>query len=102
MRTQLILLLLLGTFSVHSTLSAQTKLSYSITVQPENKVENAALIEASFGQATTKAKVMQWKKYGAGYHYNIRLSNRKISIRYTGKAKQVERKIKALRKKLIR
>ncbi|MGB1449739.1 MAG: hypothetical protein ACPG8F_07860 [Flavobacteriaceae bacterium] len=102
MRTKLIFLLLLGTFSVHSTLSAQTKLSYSMTVQPENKVENAALIEASFGQATTQSRVLKWEKNGPGYHYKIRLSDKKVSLRYTGRAIQVERKIKALRKKLIR
>ena len=60
------------------------------------------IISDDFGPSIKKRSNYTWKKHGPGYHYTIRLKPHKVSIRYTGKAKQMERKIKALRKRILR
>lgn len=83
-------------------LFSQTKLSYTHSITVENRQVNREIIQASFGPATIKKNTYLWEKYGPGYHYKIQLKPRKIIIRYTGKAKQMERRIKALNKKILR
>ena len=94
----LFLWLVLSTTALYS----QTKLSYTYSSTVENRQVNLAVIQASFGPATIKKNTYLWEKYGPGYHYKILLKPRKITIRYTGKAKQMERRIKALGKKILR
>ena len=81
---------------------AQTKLTYSLTVSKENIEKNHAIISDDFGPSIKKKSSYLWQKNGPGYHYSIRLKPNKVIIRYTGKAKQMEQKIKALRKRILR
>ena len=94
-------LLLWVALSTATLLHAQTKLSYSLTVSSEKTQLNRNIIMDFFGPSIEKKNTYQWEKFGPGYHYKIRLKPRKVIIRYTGKAKQMERKIKAVRKKII-
>ncbi|MDB9823984.1 hypothetical protein OAC16_02370 [Flavobacteriaceae bacterium] len=43
-----------------------------------------------------------WEKQGAGYHYKLELKANKANFHYTGKAIQVERKIRKIRKRIKR
>ena len=95
----LFLWLMLATVSLSQ---AQTKLTYSLTVSKENIEKNHAIISNDFGSSIKKRSSYSWQKYGPGYHYSIRLKPHKVIIRYTGKAKQMEWKIKALRKRILR
>ncbi len=81
--------------------SAQTKLSYSSTVSPKDKEANIALISEKFGSPIQRKGYYLWEKQGAGYRYTLRLRPKKISMRYTGKSIQVERKIRELYKKIV-
>jgi len=98
MYTRILLLLLFSYVS----LNAQTKLSYAFNVSPQHTNENIALIEDYFGPPKKINRSYVWEKQGAGYRYKLRLKARKIHLRYTGKAIQVERKIKRLRKEIKR
>ena len=80
---------------------AQTKLSYTYSVSRENFQKNHAIISDYFGHPIKKKNNYFWRKHGPGYHYEIRLKPHKVTIRYTGKAKQMERKIKNLRKRIL-
>ena len=95
----LFLWLMLATVSLSQ---AQTKLTYTLTVSKDNIENNHAIISNDFGSSTKKRSSYSWQKYGPGYHYSIRLKPHKVIIRYTGKAKQMEWKIKALRKRILR
>lgn len=95
----LFLWLMLATVSLSQ---AQTKLTYSFTVSKENIEKNHAIISNDFGPSIKKKSSYFWQKHGPGYHYSIRLKPHKVIIRYTGKAKQMERKIKVLRKRILR
>ena len=95
----LFLWLMLATVSLSQ---AQTKLNYTFTVSKENIEKNYAIISNDFDHTIKKKNSFTWQKYGPGYHYSIRLKPNKVIIRYTGKAKQMERKIKALRKRILR
>ena len=64
--------------------------------------KNYAIISNDFGPSIKKKSSYLWQKNGPGYHYSIRLKPNKVIIRYTGKAKQMEQKIKALRKRILR
>ena len=81
-------------------LPAQTKLSYVYTLETKDLIDNKAIISATFGTPKKVKNTFVWEKNGAGFHYKIRLKPKKVNIRYTGKAKQMERKIKAIRKKI--
>ena len=81
---------------------AQTKLTYTFTLAKENIEKNQMIISDDFGSSVKKKNSYIWQKHGPGYHYTIRLKPHKVIIRYTGKAKQMERKIKALRKRILR
>ena len=91
--------LMLATVSL---LQAQTKLTFTFTVSKENIEKNYVIISDDFGPSIKKKSSYLWQKNGPGYHYSIRLKPSKVIIRYTGKAKQMERKIKALRKRILR
>ena len=93
--------LLLVCFSYLS-LNAQTKLVYSFDVSPQQQKENIALIEAYFGSPKHIKNTYVWEKQGAGYHYKLELKASKANFRYTGKAIQVERKIRKIRKRIKR
>lgn len=80
---------------------AQTKLTYTFTVSKKNIEKNHMIISDDFGPSIKKRSIYTWQKHGPGYHYKIRLKPHKVIIRYTGKAKQMERKIKALRKRIL-
>lgn len=80
---------------------AQTKLTYTFTVSKKNIEKNHMIISDDFGQSIKLKNSYIWQKHGPGYHYKIRLKPHKVIIRYTGKAKQMERKIKALRKRIL-
>ncbi len=95
----LFLWLMLATVSLSQ---AQTKLSYTFTVSKKNIEKNHLIISDDFGPSIKKRSNYTWQKHGPGYHYKIRLKPHKVCIRYTGKAKQMERKIKALRKRILR
>ena len=82
-------------------LLSQTKLSYTLSVTIANSQQNREIIQENFGVAKKHKNTYVWEKYGPVYHYKIRLKPRKVIIRYTGKAKQMERKIKALRKRIL-
>ncbi|MGB0366010.1 MAG: hypothetical protein ACPGC8_00040 [Flavobacteriaceae bacterium] len=82
-------------------LLSQTKLSHVYSVSVENTQLNREIIQENFGPAKQHKNTYIWEKYGPAYHYKIRLKPRKVIIRYTGKAKQMERKIKALRKRIL-
>jgi|SaaInlStandDraft_1057018.scaffolds.fasta_scaffold183767_2 hypothetical protein len=82
-------------------LLSQTKLSYTLSVTIANSQQNRKIIKENFGAAKKHKNTYVWEKYGSAYHYKIRLKPRKVIIRYTGKAKQIERKIKALRKRIL-
>lgn len=90
--------LLLATVSLSQ---AQTKLTYTFTVSKENIEKNYVIISDDFGPSIKKKGSYIWQKHGPGYHYSIRLKPHKVIIRYTGRAKQMERKIKALRKRIL-
>jgi hypothetical protein len=94
-------ILLLVCFSYLS-LNAQTKLVYSFDVSPQQQKENIALIEAYFGSPKHIKNTYVWEKQGAGYHYKLELKANKANFRYTGKAIQVERKIRKIRKRIKR
>ena len=81
---------------------AQTKLSYTFTVSKKNIEKNHVIISDDFGPSIKKRSSYTWQKHDPGYHYKIRLKPHKLSIRFTGKAKQMERRIKALRKRILR
>lgn len=95
----LLLWLMLATISLSQ---AQTKLNYTFTLSKENIKKNQMIISDDFGPSVKKKNNYIWQKHGPGYHYTIRLKPHKVIIRYTGKAKQMERKIKALRKRILR
>ncbi len=99
MKTTFLLLLLL---QLPLELQAQISFSYALSVSAKNHEVNRKIIEANFGPPTPIKKGYLWVKNGPGYRYKIQLKPQKITIKYTGKAKQMERKIKALRKKIIR
>lgn len=82
-------------------LLSQTKLSYTLSVTIANSQQNREIIQGNFGAAKKHKNTYVWEKYGPAYHYKIRLKPQKVNIRYTGKAKQMERKIKALRKRIL-
>lgn len=98
MKTLFLWLLLVTT----SLSQAQTKLTYTFTVSKENIEKNYAIIRDDFGPSIKKKSSYFWQKHGPGYHYSIRLKPHKVIIRYTGKAKQMEWKIRALRKRILR
>lgn len=79
------------------------KLSYHIPLALllQTVSKTAKIIHENFGAAKKHKNTYVWEKYGPAYHYKIRLKPRKVIIRYTGKAKQMERKIKALRKRIL-
>ena len=102
MKRKYIFFSLLFSLMAIAQVSAQTKLSLSSTVSPKDKEVNIAIISEKFGQPVQRKAYYLWEKQGAGYRYTLRLRPKKISLRYTGKSIQVERKIRQVYKKIVR
>lgn len=83
-------------------ITSANKADLHFTLAKENIEKNQMIISDDFGSSVMKKNSYIWQKHGPGYHYTIGLKPHKVIIRYTGKAKQMERKIKALRKRILR
>lgn len=75
---------------------AQHHFKRTVSISSKHFKENAAHIRSILGPEQKNTSALVWTRQGPGYYYRLKISPKKIQLRYTGKNVQLQRKLKQL------